>query len=197
VNLEPEADAALKFMEDRAAGLSLRTKLIAAACVLALLGLAAFAYWPAKPIHEEVKATPQARHDDGSVTAAQAPDAYPPAPKMVLPRGSVRERAGKIVAHQAPGASSVEIDTEFVRIGNRRELHVTSPDGTIDTAVDIPITPELIPPPPRKWAAGLSYSTEREVGIWIERDVGRLRFGAEVAKGVGKPRAEIRAGVAF
>ncbi len=116
---------------------------------------------------------------------------------MVLPRGAVRERAGKIVAHQAPGASSVEIDTELVRMGNRRELHVSSPDGTIDTAVDIPIEPALIPPPPKPWAAGLGYTTQREVGIWVERDVGRLRFGAEVLKGAGVPRVEIRVGVAF
>lgn len=161
-------------------------------------GGAGLAVWlTPKPIPEAIAPSPQVRHDDGSLTAAQAPAARPPTPRMVLPHGAVRERASTIVAHQAPGASSVEIDTEFVRIGNRRELHVSSPDGTIDTAVDIPIEPAMIPPPPRPWAAGLAYGTDRAVGVWLERDIGRLRLGAEVAKGAGKPRAEIRVGVTF
>jgi hypothetical protein len=74
----------------------------------------------------------------------------------MLPRGAVRERAARIVATPAAGASSVEVDTELVRVGNQRRLIVSSPDGAIDTAVDIPIEPALIPPPPKPWAAGLA-----------------------------------------
>ena len=54
-----------------------------------------------------------------------------------------------------------------------------------------------MPAPPKLWAAGLSYSTQREIGVWLERNLGRLRLGAEVAKGTGRPRAELRIGVSF
>jgi hypothetical protein len=65
------------------------------------------------------------------------------------------------------------------------------------SAIDIPIEAGLVPSPPKVWAAGLSYGTERDVGVWLERDLGRIRLGAEVAKGAGRPRAELRVGVSF
>lgn len=187
-----------QLLDEATAPWSLRAKAIVIACIAALVVLAGVAFWPAAPIHEVVKAAPQEREADGSLKAAQAPDAHPPPPKMILPRGAVRERAGKIVAHQAPGASSVEIDTEFVRVGDRREMHVSSPDGTIDTAVDIPIEPALIPPPPKPWAAGLSYGTNRSIGLWVDRDIGRLVVGAAVNRlQDGRTEAQLRVGVRF
>jgi hypothetical protein len=197
-SVEALAAQGMRFARESADGLTLRTRLIAAGLFVAVIAFLAVAFWPGKPVHEDVAPRPQERHVDGSVTAAQAPDAHPPAPKMMLPTGAVRERAGRIIAHQAPAASSIEIDTEFVRIGNRREMHVTSPDGTIDAAVDVPIEPALIPPPPKPWAAGLGYTTKREVGVWLERRIGeRGVLGVEVLKGAGAPRAEVRVGVSF
>lgn len=187
-----------QLLDEARAPWTLRVKLIIGAVVTVLVLLAAVAFWPDKPIHEVVAAAPQERQTDGSLKAAQAPDASPPPAAMVLPRGAVRERAGRIVAHQAPGASSVEIDTELVRVGNRRELHVSSPDGTIDTAVDIPIEPAQIPPPPKPWAAGISYDTRHAVGIWVDRDIGRLVVGAALQRlPDGKAEAQIRLGVRF
>lgn len=38
---------------------------------------------------------------------------------------------------------------------------------------------------------------KRSVGVWVERDIGSLRLGAEIAKGSGRARAEVRVGIAF
>jgi hypothetical protein len=176
---------------------SLRAKLIVGGCVAALLVLAAIAFWPAKPIHEDVAPAPMVRQTDQSVIAERAPDAHPPAARHTIPRGYVEERREAITVTPAPAASSVEVDLSLVRKGDERRVIASSPDGTVISAIDIPIEPALIPPPPKPWAAGLAYGTDHSVGVWLERDVGRLRVGAEVSKGAGKPRAEIRVGVAF
>lgn len=181
------------------ADLSFRTKVESIVVALAVVGGAL--WWVTRapaPVPEVVTAAPMVRQADESVIAERAPDAHPPAPVHMLPKGSTEERRGTVTAAPAPSASSVEIDYSLVREkDNGRRMVFSSPDGQITGAVDIPIEPGLVPPPPKKWAAGLSYSTERETGIWLERDIGRLRLGAEVSKGQGRPRAEIRVGVAF
>lgn len=187
--------AALQAIAD----LSFRTKIESLVVVVAVAG--ASLWWVTRdppPVREVVTAAPMVRQADQSVIAERAPDAHPPKPVHILPKGSTEERRGTVIAAQAPSASSVEIDFSLVREkDNGRRMIFSSPDGQITGAVDIPIEPGLIPPPPHKWAAGLAYSTEREVGIWLERDIGRLRLGAEVAKGAGSPRAELRVGVTF
>lgn len=165
--------------------------------VALVAALLAFAFWPAAPIHENVAPAPQVRQVDGSVIAERAPDAKPAPAPHVIPRGFHEERRESIVVTPAPAASSVEVDLSLVRNGDERRVIASSPDGQVIRALDIPIDPAPIPPPPKPWAAGLAYGTDHAVGVWLERDVGRLRVGAEVAKGAGRPRAEIRVGVAF
>jgi hypothetical protein len=179
-----------------ATGLALRTKLEILAAVLVVVGVVLWdlSRQPA-PLLENVTAVPQVTQADGSVLAARAPDAHPPKPRHMLPKGSIEERREQIVVAPAPGASSVEIDLSLVRNGDQRRVVASSPDGQVLSAVDIPIEPALIPPPPKPWAAGLSYGTNRSMGVWVERDIGRLRVGAEVAKGNDRPRAELRVGM--
>ncbi len=158
----------------------------------------AWAFWPAKPRPEYFAPAPMVRQVDGSVIAARAPASQAPAVKAVLPRGAVVERAARIVAAPAVGASSIEIDTELVRMDNQRRLIVSSPDGTIDTAVDIPVDPPPVPPAPKPWAAGLAYGTDHSVGLWVDRDVGKLVLGAQVTRQQdGKVQTQLRAGVRF
>lgn len=194
--IQAEHDRLEALLDAARAPWSLRAKLIVGACVAALLVLGAVAFWPAKPIHEDVAPAPMVRQADQSVIAERAPDAHPP-PRHSIPRGYVEERREAITVMPAPGASSVEVDLSLVRKGDERRVIASSPDGTVVSAIDIPIEPALIPPPPKPWVAGLAYGTDHSVGVWLERDVGRLRVGAEVSKGAGKPRAEIRVGVAF
>jgi hypothetical protein len=181
------------------AGLSLRTKVESIAVAVAVAG--AGLWWVTRdppPVPEVVTAAPMVRQADQSVIAQRAPDAKPAPPRHILPKGAVEERRETIVVAPAPAASSVEVDLSLVRMpDNGRRVVASSPDGTVVSAIDIPIEAGLVPPAPKKWAAGLGYGTDRAVGVWVERDIGRLRLGAEVAKGAGAPRAEIRVGVTF
>jgi hypothetical protein len=206
VTIEDEAAALawrLKFMRsaEAAAGVcphqAAKLWVACLASSFSLSALVVWAVWPAQLVPEVVAAAPAVKQADGSVIAERAPDAHPAPPVHMLPKGSVEVRREKIVAAPAAGASSVEVDLSLVRVDGGQRVIASSPDGTINQAIDIPIEAAMIPPPPKRWAAGLGYTTEREVGVWLERDVGRLRVGAEVLKGQGRPRAEIRVGVAF
>jgi hypothetical protein len=203
MTIEDEARALapnlLRQAEAAASGFSLRTKIEAG--VLLLIACAAGLWWltrPAPPVPEVITAAPQVVQADHSVIAERAPAAQAQRPRTILPKGAVPERDVSVVVAPASGASSVQVDLQLVRMpDNGRRVIASSPDGQVVSALDIPIEAGLVPAPPKLWAAGLSYSTEREVGVWLERDLGRLRLGAEVAKGAGRPRAELRVGVAF
>lgn len=178
--------------------LSWTTRIIAAAIGIGAIVVIAVALWPAKPIHEDVTPAPQVIQSDGSVIAERkpAPKVVPKAPH-VIPRGYVEERRETVHVAPDPSKDDVEIDLSLVRKGDERRVIASTPDGTIVSALDMPIEPAIIPPAPKPWAAGLAYGSDHSVGAWIERDVGRLRVGAEVAKGQGKPRAELRVGVSW
>ncbi len=168
--------------------------------VLAIVAaVLAWALWPPAPVHEIVTPAPQVRQADGSVIAQRAPDPKPAPPRHVLPKGAVEERRESIVVAPAPAASSVEVDLSLVRMpDNGRRVIASSPDGTVVSALDIPIEPGLVPLPPKPWAAGLSYGTDHSVGVWIDRDVGKLVLGAQLARQQdGRVQAQLRAGVRF
>ncbi len=167
--------------------------------VALVLALLAFAFWPAKPIPEVITAAPQVIQADHSVIAARAPDARPAPPRHILPKGAVEERREAIVVAPAPAASSVEVDLSLVRMpDNGRRVVASSPDGTVVSALDIPIEAGLMPPAPKPWAAGLSYGTDHSVGIWLDRDVGRLVLGAQLARQQdGRVQAQLRIGARF
>lgn len=173
-----------------------------AGIALLVIGLLAFAFWPAAPIHEDVTPAPQVVQADHSVIAERAPDATPPPAPHQIPKGFHEVRRDTVTVAPAPAAAAsgcppVRVDLSLVRNGSDQRVIASSPDGQVVSAIDVPIEAAIVPPPPRPWAAGLAYGTDRAVGVWLERDVGRLRVGAEVSKGIGPPRAEVRLGVAF
>ncbi|HEX7639318.1 MAG TPA: hypothetical protein VF457_13055 [Burkholderiaceae bacterium] len=144
---------------------------------------------------------PQQRQADGSVLAERAPPAafrpLPPPPHL-LPRGAHEERRERVVVAPAPAASTVEVDLSLVRQGDQRRVVASSPDGQVLQALDIPIDPAPLPPAPRPWAAGLSYRTDRAVGLWVDRDLGRMRLGAEIDRqSDGRVQAAVRVGIRF
>lgn len=170
--------------------------------VALVLGLLAFAFWPAKPIREDLTAAPAVKQADGSVVAERAPDASPPPPVHTIPKGFHEVRRDTVTVAPAPAAAAsgcppVRVDLSLVRNGSDQRVIASSPDGQVVSAIDVPIEAAIVPPAPKPWAAGLAYGTDHAVGVWLERDVGRLRVGAEVSKGAGAPRAEVRLGVAF
>ena len=174
---------------------------IAAVVMLTIACALAWAIRPAPPRVEVTTPAPQVRQADGSVLAERAPpaagQALPPAPH-ILPRGAREERRERVIVAPTPAASTVEVDLSLVRQGAERRVVASSPDGQVLQAIDIPIDPAPLPPAPRPWAAGLAYRTDHAVGLWVERDVGRLRLGAEVVRRqFGRPEAELRLGVRF
>lgn len=185
------------------AGLSLRTKIESGVVVLAVAGGALWHYTrPPVPIPEVLVAAPEQKQDDGSTVVRRAPDPHPAPPPHVIPKGFHEESREQLTVAPSPAAAAsgcppVRIALSVVSDDHQHRVVASSPDGQIVDAVDIPIVAPLVMPPPLKWAAGLSYSTQRETGVWLERDIGRLRLGVEVAKGAGSPRAEVRVGVAF
>jgi hypothetical protein len=197
--VESGAAQSFRFLEEAAGGWSLRTKLeLGVAALFAIAAVLVWALWPAKPVAELDTPIPQVRQADGSVQAQRAPDAQPAPPRHIIPKGFHEERRESVVIAPAPAASSVEVDLSLVTDGIERRVIASSPDGEVIKAIDIPIAPALLPPPPKPWAAGLSYDTRHAVGIWLERDVGRLVVGGALSRlPDGRTEAQVRVGVRF
>jgi len=104
------------------------------------------------------------------------------------------------VQPDAPGCPVCRVDLSLVRDdeGGQRVI-ASSPDGTVTRALDVPIYPALLPPPVRPWAAGLSYDPfGSRGGVWIERDVSRIRIGADLQQSDdGDIRGLVRVGWRF
>ena len=173
-----------------------------ALALLAIILIAAGGAWLAvklenHPVPEATEAAPAVVQADGSQVVAREYTPHPKPAPHAIPKGFVEERREIVrVAPDTP-KSDVEVDLSIVRKDNEVRVVASSPDGQITYAQDSIIIPSLTPPPVHKLAAGLSYSSERETGAWIEGDLGRWRLGAEVSKGAGRPRAELRVGVTF
>lgn len=156
---------------------------------IALLGAAAAAGWwlgrPAKIVEPPAPAAAQA---DGSLILERAPDARAK-PKQRVPRNARVERVVAVDVKPAPGAlkddrDSLRVDLSLVRLpDSTRRVLASSPDGEVVGGLDIPVETAAPAPAPKKWAAGLSWSpTHHTAGVWVERDIGRARLGAEIAQ---------------
>jgi hypothetical protein len=93
----------------------------------------------------------------------------------------------------------VTVDLSLVREsdGGARVL-ASSPDGVVVGGLDVPVEPIILPEPEKRWGAGLSYSpVDRTSGVWIERDVWRVRVGLDVNQAANGIDARVRMGVVF
>lgn len=159
-----------------------RTKAIIA--VLALLFLAGIAagWYFFKPVKVVEQAAPEVVQTDGSVVVEKAPDATAK-PSHQIPRGTKVERIVHVTAASSKtDCPPVTVDLSMVRQKDgQKRVVASSPDGQIVKAIDIPVENAIAPEEPKHWAAGLSWSPNRQTaGIWIERDIARIRIGAEV-----------------
>lgn len=153
------------------------------------------------PVIERVEYRPAVIQSDGSVIAERVPDAKPKPPPHEIPRGHVEVRRVEVeVQPDAPGCPVCRVDLSLVRDteGGQRVI-ASSPNGTVTRALDVPILPGLLPPPVRPWAAGLSYDPfGGRGGVWIARDVSRIRIGADLQQSAdGDIRALVRVGWRF
>lgn len=125
-------------------------------------------------------------------------------PRAIIPAAvaPVDDRtAGPVNPPGAPvpacSCEPVRVDLGLVRMPDRtRRVVATAQGGEILSAVDIPLE-AAIAPKALPWAAGLSYSSERELGGWLDRDLGPLRLGVEIQNRREGVTAVLRAGIRF
>lgn len=145
--------------------------------------------------------TPDSPH--GSLVLPRTANRKPHKPPHQLPKGSVEERRDSATVQptdaQCPPVT-VNLSTVRDSQGGRRVI-VSSPNGRITQGSDLVIEPVLMPAEPQKWAAGVSYGN-RDYGLWVDRDVGKLFghglvVGADVIEDRNGTQARVRLGVRF
>lgn len=156
--------------------------------IVALLSAAglggAAGYWIGSghaPVAENMQYRPTVRLDGGAVIAERAPEAKPKPPPHKIPSDHVEERrVSATVEPERPGPVSIDLSLVRDPEGGRRAI-VSSPDGPVVAALDVPILPGLVPAPVRRNAAGIAadpFNLDGISGVWATRDYGRLRAGA-------------------
>jgi hypothetical protein len=176
--------------------------LLAACLALAFLALLGWAIFRPAPVVETPAA--EVRQDDGSlVLQREASGPITPATKpahTIPPRARVERIVKvKVQPNQPPAGQPcppVTVDMTLVReLDGSRRVIASSPDGQVVAGMDIPV--ETIYPTSGKWAAGLSLDPIHQApGVWLERDLSRIRVGVEInqvaQKNGGTTGGEIR-----
>lgn len=193
---------------------------LAALCGLFLLvgtvlGLwAGFVLYRPGPVAVEVPAA-AVMQNDKSVVLERAPDATAK-PAHQVPAGAKVERIvrvkvrGKPAALPAPASAEtvesadaadcppVDVDLSLVKMPDEtRRVVVSAGEGEVLGGVDIPVSTAVPKPPPLMWAAGISYSSDRRGGVWVDRDVGPFRSGLEIVQGDSGVTGILRIGIRF
>lgn len=144
--------------------------------------------------------------NDNTKLLAKEPDKNAKA-DMPLPKGATLERVVKFsVKQKAKAKESTESGNVEGKVGGKnsetpmdelcppidislalildkdkqQRVEAYSINGEIVGGIDIPVRDITIPKEAKKWAVGMSYNTLEVKGLWVERDVGRIRLGAEV-----------------
>lgn len=156
-----------------------------------LLAAYLFGVKTTQPKPEVIAAAPQVTQSDGSIVVERKPEARPSKPPHKIPKGSTEDRRVNLKLKPYAFVSDegckcdpepVSVNLSLVRDDQGRRVVASSTGGQIVGALDIPIEPALTPPELHPWAAGLSYGHDKSPGVWIERDLGRIRVGAEVIR---------------
>lgn len=134
------------------------------------------------PRPESIAPAPAQQQADGSLVLERRPAASPAKAPHQIPRGAVEERRVAVtVQPEREDCPPVRLDLSLIRDGDGRRVITSSPDGRVTGGLDIPIERSLIPPPARRWAAGVArHLTEDRIAVWVERDFSRVRIGAEI-----------------
>lgn len=134
----------------------------------------------------------------GGIVAEVAPGAPLPdvAKEAARELGGTVARAGHVVV-QPTGKESlpvdgvclckpdpVRVDWSLTSTKTGQRMAFFSPDGAIVEAADIPVT--SVRHASKPWAAGVSVSVDmsqrRAYGVFVDRDIGRLRVGLEISQ---------------
>lgn len=196
-----------------------KSKALLIAVLVVAIGIALAAYMfgvkTTTPKAEDISAAQSITQSDGSIIIARQPEPAPSKdgrakqrpspPPHKIPASTTEER--RVAIQLNPDAfvtetgcqctpSPVGLNLSLVRDDTGRRVIASATGGQILSALDIPIEPALMPPDQRPWAAGISYDPlNKSHGIWIERDIARLRIGAEaIREQNGKAQARLRLG---
>lgn len=143
-------------------------------------------------------AAPSIQQADGSkVLEREGPEAPKAKPAHQIPKGGTEERRVSVTVKPYPGTGvklapsgtaqatsadcpPVTVDLSLVKMpDDTRRVVASSRDGEVIGGLDVPL--ETISRTSSTWAAGLSWSpTHQTPGVWLERDLSRLRVGAEI-----------------
>lgn len=160
----------------------IKRNLIIAAIVAAVIAalFVGWKLWHKNPVVETYSA--EQRQEDGSVMLERKPDAAAK-PTHAVPKDSKVERVVKleVKAKEKPDCPPVNVDLSLVRLPDEtRRVIASSTNGEVLAGVDIPVE-SASPVSTPKWAAGLSMSPiTRGYGVFVDRDLGPFRVGAEV-----------------
>lgn len=171
----------------------------------AVAGASGVFMWQAKHrLQTEAPAAAQ-RQADGSLVLERTATSPKAKPASALPKGGKAERIVSVTVQPARADCPVCIvDMTLVRMkDDSRRVVASSPTGTVLGGLDIPVLP-IITDRRHPWALGASRGTEANSwGIWLDRDVSRLRVGIEANKtgvdinGSDKYEARVKLGLKF
>lgn len=157
--------------------------------VLALIwGEAVLVWHLAKPPVVAETPVPAQRQADGSIVLERTATQPQAKPAHTLPKRAKLERVVKVAVKPKDAGQEAHIDMSLVRLPDQsRRVVVSSPDGEVTGGIDVPVeTPA--PPAPHLWAAGVSYDPlHHSSGVWVERDVGRVRVGMDLNQAAPLP----------
>ena len=170
-----------------------------AALILALLVAIGSGVWLGRQtmprlVAEDVTPQPAQSLPGGAVVIERAP--VPAAKTRPIKPGTTVERAISVTVQPAqPECEPVQVDLQLVQDGEGRRVVASSPNGVVVGGLDVPVR-QIAFDASRPWAAGVSYGTDRSLGVWVDRDLDRVRVGAEIIRRQDG-QAEIRARVGF
>ena len=167
--------------------------------VITAIAATAFAVllWPhPRPVVETAK--PAVVQSDNSIILERTDTQPSVKPQHQVPKGAKVERVVQVKVRPTleiadgikdspslspdakPANNPITVDLSLIRLrDDTKRVVASSPDGEIVGGLDIPV--ETLAYKPRVWAAGISVDPVHQVGgVWIERDISRIRLGAEV-----------------
>lgn len=150
----------------------------AAGVALGLLG--GWAIW-GKPGPTVGGPAPEQRQADGSVVLERQPAQEAPREPHKPPPGGTVERLVTVEIQPAAPCPRLHVDLSVVRMpdGSSRVV-ASSPDGEVSGGVDVPIERAIVAAQQKPWAAGVSYAGDRAWGVFVHREIWRIRAGLEV-----------------
>ena len=113
------------------------------------------------------------------------------APAQALPKGLKPLVVGQITvkptaraqaaadAAAKPDCPPVTVDFTLARDKDGiQRIAASSKDGEVIGGFEVPVAP-VLQLASRPWAAGAAYSSQKNIGAWVDRDIGRLRLGVQ------------------